>query len=94
MKFGFWTCHDLIGEAFAADAAGTPPGEAQLSALKPGMMFIPGTSECYVLVLREVFDTFEEGKAWMDNVFHETDWDEYLFAWKATVAAAEVADAH
>lgn len=78
MKFGFWTCHEGDGTSCLDD----PPTESQLSALSPGVPLICCDDVLSQWMLRETFDSFEEGKAWMDDVFHQTDWEEYLEAWK------------
>lgn len=84
VPYGFWTAHDIEEDKNSVDE---PPGECALLQLKAGMMHIPGTDQPYILVLRETFDSFEEGKVWMDDVFHQTDWDEYLKNWKDGVRA-------
>ena len=78
-KFGFWTVHELRSNGGGLDSF---PIETQLSGLFVGVPLIHGNDEPVLWMLREIFDTFDDGKEWMDNVFNEIDWKDYLISWK------------
>lgn len=77
---GFWTIHEMEGRS-AVDAARQPPGETELSGLARGTLHVDTSDGPTVWVLREVFDSYEAARAWMDETFEQLDWEEYLTTW-------------
>jgi len=74
MRAYFWTEH-----------SGSPanrPLSAELSGLHVGRC-ITLSDDAHYLVLRRIFESWEEGKKWMDEVFHRRSWEDSLREFEA-----------